>query len=193
MFHILFPCRLKLTVKPYIQLYSTTTFWSIPIMTVNRAHQRRRPLSHHTLNQGLCPLLMFHILYPCRLKLLSTLLNNNFLVNPHYDSKLSSPKKKAPEPPHIEPAAVSPTNVSHSLPLQVEAYSKAIHSTLLNNNFLVNPHYDSKHSSSKKKAPEPPYIEPRAVSPTNVSHSLPLQVEAPFNSSKQQLSGQSPL
>ena len=69
MFHILYPCRLKLTVKPYIQLYSTTTFWSIPIMTVNRAHQRRRPLSHHTLNQGLCPLLMFHILYPCRLKL----------------------------------------------------------------------------------------------------------------------------
>ena len=58
---------------------------------------------------------------------------------------------------------MSPTNVSHSLPLQVEAYSKDMHSTLLNNNFLVNPHYDSKHSSPKKQAPEPPHIEPEAV------------------------------
>ena len=47
--------------------------------------------------------------------------------------------------------------------MQVEAYSKDIHSTLLNNNFLVNPHYDSKQSSPKKKAPEPPHIEPEAV------------------------------
>ena len=36
----------------------------------------------------------------------STFLSKNFLVNPHYDSKQNSPKKKASAPPHIEPEAV---------------------------------------------------------------------------------------
>ena len=36
----------------------------------------------------------------------SSLEENNFLVNPHYDSKPSSPKGKAPEPQKWEPEAV---------------------------------------------------------------------------------------